>query len=413
MKYSSFTWRAEHFNGTDWDDRTRKNAIYKLVDDPASHEKSFLRQAPLLDSGLNRIARLSGKGNKAAVPDRRPGKGWAKDVDDLHGNFDYLMFSNIDYTHPDAKADVLKWGQWMMDDVGVDGFRLDAVQHVSFAFMRQWIRKVQDASSKKRGASAFVVGEIWTGEINRITRWLDNVPNGTFAYDSPLLYNFSRISEDVQAGSKNADLRTILRNSLVQLRPRQAVTLVANHDTQPGQTSYTPMNATLKSLFYAFILLRQEGYPCVFWGDLYGTKGPKAEPPACLVPDGKGGKRSLLPDLVLARRLFAYGEQRNYFDAMSCIGWTRTGTRDKPGCAVIMSVGPSKSSTIKKMAIGNTDEKWVDVLGTPGERAEVTIDARGFAVFPCKGQSVSVFVRKDARGVERFPVQFELDVCKD
>ncbi|KAK5128787.1 hypothetical protein LTR85_000120 [Meristemomyces frigidus] len=414
MKYSKMKWRAEHFNGTDWDQRAQKKAIYKLVDDPATYPKPHQQQGGS-NSGMNKLARFAGK--MAGTPARRPGKGWAEDVDDLHGNFDYLMFANIDYAHPEARQDVTRWGKWMVNDTAVDGFRLDAVQHFSFNFTREWISKVQAASQRKRnGQAAFVVGEIWTGEVERITRWLDVVGQGAYGYDSPLLYNFSRISEDVRMGSKNADLRTILRGSLLEIRPQNAVTLVTNHDTQPGQSSYTPVDAQLKSLFYAFILLRQEGYPCVFWGDLYGTKGPKAEPPACTVDDGKGGRRSLLPDLVLARKLFAYGEQKDYLDAMSCVGWTRSGSADKPGCAVLLSIGPptdkqgKESWTVKKMAIGQPGEVWVDVLANAESRPETTIDDEGNGLFACKGKSVGVFVRKEAEGVGSFPVGFNLDV---
>jgi alpha-amylase len=429
MKYSRLKWRAEHFNGTDWDQRAKKNAIYKLIDDPATYPKPHHQHplAPMQNGGTNRLMRLANfagklKGELLGEVPRRPGKGWAEDVDDLHGNYDYLLFSNIDHKHPAVREDLLRWGSWMIQDVHTDGFRLDAVQHFSFAFTREWIARVQHSRRTMGKRPAFVVGEVWTGEVWRILRWLDAVgqPHGgglVRAYDSTLLYSFSRISEDVRKGSKNADLRTIVQDTLLQHRPQNAVTFVTNHDTQPGQTSFTPMDARIKSLFYAFILLRQEGHPCVFWGDLYGTRGPKAEPPACTIPDGKGGLRSLLPDLMLARRLFAYGEQTDYWNAMSCIGWTRAGVPEKPGsgCAVIMSIGApmdkagKEAWTIKKMAIGAPGEVWVDILANEGRRPEVVIDAKRCGVFACRGMSVGVFVRKHAEGVARFPVPFGLD----
>lgn len=86
---------------------------------------------------------------------------------------------------------------------------------------------------------------------------------------------------------------------------------MTNHDTQPGQTVETPIEGFFKPLAYALILLRREGYPCVFYGDLYGTKGDKAEPPSC------GGK---LAHIMLARTLYAYGEQDDYWDQENCIG---------------------------------------------------------------------------------------------
>lgn len=423
MKYSKMKWRAEHFNGTDWDQSKRKNAIYKLIDDPSTHppfEQPKRRASNSLAPAWSRLSMLRTGLNSPATkqqalsapPARRPGKGWAEDVDSERGNNDYLLFSNIDYKHPEVREDVLNWGAWMVEKVGVQGFRLDAVQHFSFNFTRNWIQRVNEARRRKSGQAIFVVGEIWSGEAARILKWLDVVqhPEGpqVYAYDSPLLYNFSRISEDVRTRSKNTDLRTILRNSLVQRRPEAAVTLVTNHDTQPGQTCYTPMHPKLKPLFYAFILLRQKGYPCIFWGDLFGTQGPQAEKPACLVPDerAKGGKRSLLPDLMMSRKLFAYGEQKDYWDSPTCIGWTRAGVKERAGCAVVLNIAPR--SAFKKMQIGRPEEVWTDVLGLVKEA--VKIDKSGCGTFPCKGLAVSVFVKKDASGVAEFPVEVDINI---
>ena len=49
--------------------------------------------------------------------------------------------------------------------------------------------------------------------------------------------------------------------------------------------------------------MRVDGYPCIFYGDLYGTKGENPQQPV-----------SQLDDLIRARKWFAYGEQRDYWD---------------------------------------------------------------------------------------------------
>lgn len=419
MKYSKMKWRAEHFNGVDWDQSRERHAIYKLIDDPSTKPpfkqpaRPKLKPAVSPRSILSSLTRpLLGSEPKyastSAAPARRPGKGWAEDVDSDHGNNDYLLFANIDYSHPEAREDVSNWGEWMLSEVGVQGFRLDAVQHFSYNFTRDWIQRMNEARRRKDGNDVFVVGEVWTGDLERLTEWLDVVqlPNGpqVYVYDSPLLYNFSRISEDVRARSKNTDLRTILRGSLLQCRDEAAVTVVTNHDTQPGQTSATAMDSKLKALFYAFILLRQEGHPCVFWGDLFGTHGPLAEKAACLVPDARmdGGERSLLFDLILCRKLFAYGPQNDYWDSPTCIGWTRAGQDGKPSCAVVLNVSSREAEA--RMQIGQTGERWVDILGQVKE--EVRIDEKGFGIFSAKSCGVAVFTRKNAGGGEHLPVDW-------
>ena len=44
-----------------------------------------------------------------------------------------------------------------------------------------------------------------------------------------------------------------------------------NHDTQPLQALESPVEAWFKPLAYALILLRAEGYPCIFYPDYYGA----------------------------------------------------------------------------------------------------------------------------------------------
>lgn len=72
-----------------------------------------------------------------------------------------------------------------------------------------------------------------------------------------------------------------------------------NHDTQPYQALEVPIADWFKPLAYSLILLRCSGYPCVWYGDLYGAKGEHPFPPSC---------RGALPKLMLARKLYAVGQ---------------------------------------------------------------------------------------------------------
>jgi alpha-amylase len=165
-----------------------------------------------------------------------------------------------------------------------------------------------------------------------------------------------------------------------------------NHDTQPYQALEAPIEDWFKPLAYSLILLRNEGYPCLFYGDLYGISGEHEFPPM------NGG--DVLPKLALARKLYAYGKQADYFDYATCVAWVRYGTWDYPaGCAVVLSnAGPGE----KRMHVGemHAGEVWTDVLGWSDR--EVTIAEDGFGVFVCGETSVSVFVNRDAEGRDKF-----------
>lgn len=172
-----------------------------------------------------------------------------------------------------------------------------------------------------------------------------------------------------------------------------------NHDTQPGQTCETPIAPFFKPLAYAMILLRNEGLPCVFYGDLYGMLGDNPEPPAC---NGR------LPTLINARKLFAYGEQIDYMDSPTSIGWVRSGTWDRPdGCAVLMSVWEAERKTMF-VGLDKAGQTWCDVLDN--WREDVVIDKEGFGDFGCAERSVSVFVNVSASREAGLPAAFSTDI---
>jgi len=355
--YSSLKWHWYHFSGTDYNAANEKKAIYKICGE---------------------------------------GKRWSESVGKEQGNADYMMFADIDYHHNEVIKDVKNWGVWITKELGLKGFRLDAVQHFSEKFTEEWVSNLREQC----GDDIFCVGEFWVGETDTLTEWLEKMGHKFSLFDAPLLYNFHNISK-----SESADLRKVFDGSLVAVEPVNAVTVVMNHDTQPGQTVETPIEGFFKSLAYSLILLRQGGYPSVFYGDLYGMKGRgdevPSEPPAC------GGK---LPDLILARNLYSYGQQDDYFEEANCIGWVRHGTWDKPyGLACVMSnAGPGQ----RKMNVGkmHANETWTDVLGW--EKGEVKIDDEGWGVFSCPEISVAVWVNREAEGRDKFPAQFDEDIYK-
>lgn len=131
---------------------------------------------------------------------------------------DFMMFADVDYSHPEVQADVKSWGEWIVNEVKLKGFRLDAVQHFSERFTNEWVEHVRE----KCGQDIFMVGEFWTNNRQAMIDWLDKMGRKFSLYDAPLLYNFARLST-----SEGADLRTVFDNTLVKVEPVNAV--VSDH----------------------------------------------------------------------------------------------------------------------------------------------------------------------------------------
>ena len=75
---------------------------------------------------------------------------------------------------------------------------------------------------------------------------------------------------EISRGNGQFDMSRLFEGTLVDARPDLAVTFVDNHDTQPGQSLESWVDGWFKAAAYGLILLRAYGYPCVFYGDLYG-----------------------------------------------------------------------------------------------------------------------------------------------
>ena len=328
-KYSDFEWNWTHFAGIDYNESTKEHAIFKFRD-----------------------------------------KNWSDAVDEEFGNYDYLMGADIDFKNPEVVEECMKWGEWYLETTKINGFRLDAVKHIDADFYRDWIRTLR----KKTEDELFTVGEYWSGDVTKLHRYITETEGEISLFDVPLHYNLYNASND-----ENYDLSKIFEHTLVKENSSKAVTFVDNHDTQPGQSLQSYVKEWFKPSAYALILLRDTGYPCVFYGDFYGIPNNKIEPIQEL--------RTLL-DL---RKEKAYGIQHDYLDNPNVIGWTREGDEEhlKSGLAVIIS---NKGDAEKRMYIGEkyAGETFIDSMEKCTE--EVIIDNEGYGNFKVKGKSLSVWI---------------------
>lgn len=290
-KYSDFEWHWNHFTAIDWDEKREIEGIFKFR-----------------------------------------GKEWDENVDAEHGNYDYLMGADIDLNNPEVTEELKRWGKWFLDMTDVDGFRLDAVKHMEFTFYHDWLESLR----RKERAELFTVGEYWSDDLAALQNYLATTVGALSLFDVPLHFNFVNASN----GGNTYDMRTIFDNTLTKDNPVKAVTFVDNHDSQPGQSLESWVQGWFRQLAYAMILLRKDGYPCIFYGDFYGI-------PHDNIPD----MREQLVPLILARQKYAYGKQNDYFDHGNTLGWTREGDDEHPGSglACILTNG---SDARKRMYVG-------------------------------------------------------------
>ncbi len=308
------------------------------------------------------------------------GKEFDLNVDLEKGNFDYLMGCDLDMSNPEVCGELKYWGEWYLDTTGVDGFRFDAVKHVSADFFQTWIEEMRDHAQR----DLFAVGEYWSYEIDALQSFIETTQGKVSLFDAPLHLNFHIASKS----GNDYDLRQIFDNTLVQQQPTLAVTLVDNHDSQPLQALESLVEDWFKPIAYALILLRREGYPCIFHADYYGAHYKDYGKDGNEYEIWMGSHRVLIDRFLSARQTYAYGEQYDYFDHPNTIGWTRLGDQDHSGgMAVVISNGDDGS---KYMEVKHPNCTYIDVTEHISE--PITTNDEGWADFRCNAGSVSVWV---------------------
>jgi alpha-amylase len=292
-RYSTFEWRARHFDSVDTTDTVRQNGnafnepggryIYRFLHNEAGYAPS--------DKSLGAWVSLE------------------------KGNYEFLSDVDIDFGRYDVREELKYWGAWLANTIGADGLRLDAVKHYTANYAREFTGHVRARAANP----LFTVGEYIAGETGPLHSYLTQVtaggdyPQDMSLFDFPLRFKL----KDCSWAGDQYDLRELNRGTLTAEQPAKAVTFVENHDYQYGRAFDSHVKEWLKPIAYAYILLRAGGYPCIFHGDYYGIDRSL---------DGRGqpAGKAYLDLLIKVRKQFALGDER-YYDDRNVAGWVRMG----------------------------------------------------------------------------------------
>jgi alpha-amylase len=162
--------------------------------------------------------------------------------------------------NPYVFEELLNYAQWLVEEIGIDGFRYDFVKGYGV-----WIIKAIQSrhyTKDKQDFKPFGVGECWDSN-DVVQTWLhrvnDGAANPASAFDFALRERFKALCHN-----PHYNLRSLVAaGTLLGEHPFETVTFVENHDT----AVHDPIVSD-KMLAYSYILTH-EGYPCVFWQDYF------------------------------------------------------------------------------------------------------------------------------------------------
>lgn len=184
---------------------------------------------------------------------------------------------DFDYRNTDTTQEMYNIATFWLQDIGVDGFRLDAIKHIiengeiqeNTPESRQWLTDYErHLESVKR--NSFTVGEIFNGASFIVTRYVEED-----AID--IGFDFKLSDEMIGAAQRgsNKDITRAHRNALRDYPFNQFATFLTNHDqNRLASQLLSDMN---KNKVAASLLLTGPGVPFMYYGEEIGMTGTKPD----------------------------------------------------------------------------------------------------------------------------------------
>jgi len=197
-----------------------------------------------------------------------------------NGQYYYGLFwdgmPDLNYKEPKVKEEIFKAADFWLEDIGVDGFRLDAVKFIveedgrledtqgTYQFWNDFTTHIKGTKS-----DAFSVGEAWTNTETIINYVKNDRIDYCFEFDLA-----GNIMYSVNEG-KTDNLYNQLQKMYNIYPHLQYGTFLANHDQNRIMNSFG--NDESKVKLAASILLTLPGIPYLYYGEEIGMSGAKPD----------------------------------------------------------------------------------------------------------------------------------------
>ena len=284
---------------------------------------------------------------------------------DREAKMDPLMGCDLDFDSVDLVMKLRRFGIDFKDRIPVDGYRFDAVKHVRPKGTLNFLTDMRRSAAR----NLFAVGEYFSENIEELRRYVHQTHGQISLFDFALQRKLVHASRD----HSHFDLRSLSYGTFTAELPVLSVTFVHSHDDQPPAHGKARRGEYVGDWFlsqaYAFVLLRDQGYPMVSDVDL-------------------NNHQQLVERLMLARAHCTFGWRHDRFDHPNTVGWSFSGSHGYDNSmAVVMTNGILGR---KWLPTGRPGVSYRDLLD--GHSHTVMTNGDGWAEFSCPDRSASVWV---------------------
>src|SRR5439155_22764051 len=161
--------------------------------------------------------------------------------------------------NPVVRAYLIDWANWLVDQTGVDGFRVDAARHLSKDFLR-----ALTSALRAKHPGFWILGEVYSSGYRNQSGFLDA---GLDAVTDFQTYDSVRIGLDPRGNLGQLTTSPSLAADLGAGREDARVIFIDNHDVARFVGRDTPDAATTARLEEAIVyLFTMPGTPVLYYG---------------------------------------------------------------------------------------------------------------------------------------------------
>lgn len=200
---------------------------------------------------------------------------WHQTADGYYYGVFWEGMPDLNLTNEEVTAEMHAASQFWLEEMGVDGFRLDAIKHLiedgeiqeNTDETHAWLQEFYDLY-KEANPDAFAVGEAWT-TTDEVLDYIGDEVDVAFEFDLALA-----ILNSVNDGRKDGVL-SYFGQVVANYPPGQYGVFLANHDQNRVMSQLA--NDENKARIAATILLTSPGVPFIYYGEEIGMRGIKPD----------------------------------------------------------------------------------------------------------------------------------------
>lgn len=184
---------------------------------------------------------------------------------------------DLNYNNPEVSAEIYRITDFWLNNVGVDGFRVDAAKHLieeggkieNTPATHEWYRNFYPIY-KAQNPQAYTVGEVFGAGSSVIRSYTGDQLDQVF--------NFEMSSGFVNSanGGANSGIISAYKFAAQDMPDHNYATFLTNHDQTRAMSVFN--GKVEKAKLASFLMLTAPGTPFIYYGEEIGMMGQKPDP---------------------------------------------------------------------------------------------------------------------------------------